>query len=72
MRRMAEIVSFADGLRARRQARERQRTEQCIRIVEANIRLTLHLFASGPAVERPIRVRQLRQLSELLEYMVER
>jgi hypothetical protein len=72
MRRMAEIVSFADGLRARRRARERERTEQCIRIVEANIRLALHLFAIGPAAERPVRARQLRQLSELLEYMAER
>jgi hypothetical protein len=66
---MAEIVSFAEGLRARRRAREREYTEQCIRIVEANIGLTLRLFSMGPPVERPVRARQLRQLAELLEYM---
>jgi hypothetical protein len=69
---MAEIVSFADGLRARRRAREREYTEQCIRIVEANIRLTLHLFSMGSPAERPVRARQLRQLTELLEYMAGR
>jgi hypothetical protein len=66
---MAEIVSFQDGLRARRRAREREYTEQCIRIVEANIRLTLQLFSMGPVAERPVRARQLRQLAELIEYM---
>jgi hypothetical protein len=69
---MAEIVSFEDVLRARRRAREREYTEQCIRIVEANIRLTLHLFSMGPQAERPVRARQLRQLTELLEYMAGR
>jgi hypothetical protein len=69
---MAEVVSFGDILRARRRSRERERTEQCIRIVEANIALTLHLFSSGPEAERPVRARQVRQLAELLEYMTGR
>ena len=69
---MAEIVSFGDIVRARRRSRERERTEQCIRIVEANIKLTLHLFSMGPEAERPVRARQVRQLAELLEYMTGR
>jgi hypothetical protein len=66
---MADVVSLVEIARARRRARERERTEQCIRIVEANIGLTLHLFSTAPDSERPVRARQLRHLSELLEYM---
>jgi len=69
---MAEIVSFGDIVRARRRARERERTEQCIRIVEANIQLTLQLFSLGPERDRAVRARQLRHLAELLEYMTAR
>lgn len=42
----------------------------CVQILEANLRLVLHLFHTGPLEERPVRARQLRQLSELLEYAV--
>ncbi len=69
---MAEIVSFGDIVRARRRSLDRQRTEQCIRIVEANIKLALHLFSTAPETERPVRARQVRQLAELLEYIADR
>ena len=38
-------------------------------ILEANLQLALHVFATAPAEEKPIRARQLRQLAELLEYV---
>jgi len=38
-------------------------------ILEANIQLALHVFATAPIEEKPIRARQLRQLAELLEYV---
>jgi hypothetical protein len=69
---MAVVVSFSDVLRARRRAREREHTALCVQILEANLRLALHLFTSGPVGERPVRARQVRQLAELLEYVVER
>lgn len=65
-------MSFADVLRARRRARERELTARCVQIIETNLRLTLHLFATGPEEERAVRARQMRQLAELLEYVVGR
>ena len=66
---MAEVISFGHIVRARRRAREREATEACIQILEANLQLSLHLFATGPEAERALRARQLRQLAELLEYI---
>ena len=50
--------------------RARRETAECIEIVEANLRLTLDLYGAAPPDERPVRARQLRQLAELLEYIV--
>jgi len=66
---MAEVISFNDVVRARRRARRQRETEACVRIIEANLRLALELFSSAPDAERPVRARQVRQLSELLEYV---
>lgn len=66
---MTNVISFNDVVRARRRARQQRETEACIRIIEANVRLALELFSSAPEVERPVRARQVRQLSELLEYV---
>ncbi len=66
---MAQVISIADVVRARRRAAERETLASCVEIVEANLHLALRLFSVGPAAERPVRVRQIRQLGELLEYM---
>jgi hypothetical protein len=66
---MAEIISFGSRASARRRAREQAATEACVRILEANLQLALHVFATAPEPEKPIRARQLRQLAELLEYV---
>jgi hypothetical protein len=66
---VAEIISFEDVARARRRSAERETVAACVAIVEANLHLALRLFSSGPAAERPVRARQIRQLGEILEYM---
>lgn len=66
---MADVISFNEIARDRRRARERAATEACIHILEANLQLTLHMFATAPERERPLRARQMRQLAELLEYV---
>ena len=66
---MAEIISFGQRASARRRAREQAATETCVQILEANLQFALHVFATAPDEERPIRARQLRQLAELLEYV---
>jgi hypothetical protein len=67
---MAEVISFSDVVRARRRVRQQRETEACTHIIEANLRLALELFSTSPDSERPVRARQVRQLSELLEYVV--
>ena len=67
---MAEVISLADVVRARRRALQREQTIACVEILEANLQLVLHLFHSGPPAERPVRARQMRQLAELLEYVM--
>jgi len=66
---MAEIISFGSIASARRRAREREATEACVQILEANLQLALHLFHGASEGERALRARQLRQIAELLEYV---
>jgi hypothetical protein len=66
---MADVISLPRVIRERRRARERAATEACIEILQANLQLTLHLFAIADGDERSVRARQMRQLAELLEYV---
>ena len=66
---MAEIISFGSIASARRRVREREATEVCVQILEANLQLTLQLFRDASEAERGLRARQLRQIAELLEYV---
>ena len=67
---MADVISLGEVVRSRRRAQERECTIACVQILEANLQLALRLFRTGPAVERGVRARQIRQLAELLEYVV--
>ena len=66
---MAEIISIGSIASARRRAREREATEACVCILEANLQLALQVFHAAPETDRPLRARQLRQIAELLEYV---
>jgi hypothetical protein len=67
---VARIIPFEEVARSRRRDRTRRETEECAQIIEASLNLTLHQFATGPRQDRPVRARQIRQLAELLEYVV--
>lgn len=67
---MAQVIPFAEVVRARRRAREQREIAACLEIIEANLRLALHLFHYGPDEDRQVRARQVRRLAELLEYVV--
>ncbi len=69
---MAEVISIGDLVRARRRAREQREIAACIAILRANLELALERLDTAPMHERGVRARQLRQLAELLEYVVER
>ncbi len=66
---MAQVIPIAEVVRARRRQREREYARVCLDIIEANLQLTLRLFATAPEADRPVRARQIRQLAELLEYV---
>ena len=67
---MAEVISLTDLAAARRRARQREHLVSCIEILEVSLQETLQLFAQASVSDRPIRARQVRQLAELLEYVV--
>ena len=67
---MAQIIPFAEVVRARRRAREQREIAACLEIIELNLRLTVRLFHHGSDEDRPVRARQVHQLAELLEYVV--
>ena len=65
---MAEVISFQDIVRSRRRRRQHDLTQQCVRLLELNLRLAVELYEAAPQAERVVRARHIRQLSELLEY----
>ena len=67
---MAEVISLSDLAAARRRAKQRENLSSCIEILEASLQDTLRLFAAATSDDRPVRARQVRQLAELLEYVV--
>jgi hypothetical protein len=67
---VAQIIPFEEVARSRRRDRTRRETEECAEIIEASLKLTLEQYAGGPREDRPVRARQIRQLAELLEYVV--
>lgn len=67
---MAEVIALSDLAAARRRAQRREHLANCIEILEGSLQETLRLFATAPADDRPIRARQVRQLAQLLEYVV--
>jgi hypothetical protein len=42
----------------------------CVEILEESLQETLRLFAQAPHDDRTTRARQVRQLAEILEYVV--
>jgi hypothetical protein len=67
---VAQVISFAEVIAARRREQEREHVAACVEIVAASLHHAVQLFAAAPPMERPVRARQMRQLAELLEYLV--
>ena len=67
---MAEIIPFADLVRARRRDRERESAHRCVELLELNLRFALERFVTASTNDQPVWARRLRVLSELLEYAV--
>lgn len=69
---MSVVIEFQELVqrRERRQAREVER--RCVEIVEAGIETYEGLLADASELEREVYGRRVRQLSDLLNYMVPR
>ena len=42
--------------------------EECVELLEGNLKRSLDQYLSSPPEEKPIRATQIRKLSEILEY----
>ncbi len=67
---MGQVVQFRGLSRARRQRSERLSTQQCVELLELNLKRSMDRYFLSPNEERSMRATQIRKLSEILEYAV--
>jgi hypothetical protein len=67
---MGRLIQIEELHRARRRRSEKVSMEQCVELLEWNLKKSLDDYFSSPPEERPMRATQIRKLSEILEYAV--
>lgn len=67
---MAQIIQLEAIHQARRRRSEKVSMEQCVQLLEWNLKKSLDDYFSSPREERSMRATQIRKLSEILEYAV--
>ncbi|HEX9879026.1 MAG TPA: hypothetical protein VGB25_02390 [Candidatus Binatia bacterium] len=65
---MGQVVELKEIHRARRSRSEKLTMDQCIELLEWNLKHSVDRYLSSPSDERPFRAGQIRKLSEVLEY----
>ena len=65
---MGRIIQFEAIHQARRRRSEKVSMEQCVQLLEWNLKKSLDDYLSSPPEERSMRATQIRKLSEILEY----
>ena len=65
---MGQVIRFQEIHHARRRRAEKISLEQCVELLEWNLKKSLDQYFSSPPEERSMRAIQMRKLSELLEY----
>lgn len=65
---MGQLIQFKELHQARRRRSERMSLEQCVELLEWNIKKSLDDYFISPREERLMRATQIRKLSEILEY----
>jgi hypothetical protein len=65
---MGQIIQLEAIHQARRRRSERVSMEQCVQLLEWNLKKSLDDYFSSPREERSMRATQIRKLSEILEY----
>lgn len=65
---MGRLIQIRDLHQARRRRSEKVSMEQCVELLEWNLKKSLDEYFSSPREERSMRATQIRKLSEILEY----
>ena len=65
---MAQIIQLRELHQARQRRSERASMEQCVELLEWNLKKSLDDYLIAPREQRSIRAVQIRKLSEILEY----
>jgi hypothetical protein len=65
---MAQIIQLRELYQARQRRSEKASMEQCVELLEWNLKKSLDDYFISPRQERSIRAVQIRKLSEILEY----
>jgi hypothetical protein len=65
---MGQLIQLEALHQARRRRSEKVSMEQCVQLLEWNLKKSLDNYFSSPPEERSIRATQIRKLSEILEY----
>ncbi|MBI4522740.1 MAG: hypothetical protein HY695_02880 [Deltaproteobacteria bacterium] len=65
---MGQVIHFRELHQARRRRSERANLEQCVELLEWNLKRSLDRYFTSPPEEKSLRATQIRKLSEILEY----
>jgi len=65
---MGRIIQLQELHQARRRRSEKVSMEQCVELLEWNLKKSIDNYFGAPREERSMRAIQIRKLSEILEY----
>ncbi|TMB73801.1 MAG: hypothetical protein E6J54_05275 [Deltaproteobacteria bacterium] len=65
---MGQLIQLKELHQARRRRSEKVSMEQCVQLLEWNLKKSLDEYFNSPREQRSIRATQIRKLSEILEY----
>jgi hypothetical protein len=65
---MGQLIQLGQLHQARHRRSEKNSMNQCVQLLEWNLKKSLDDYFISPREERSIRATQIRKLSEILEY----
>ena len=65
---MGQVIHLKEIHQARRRRTEKVGMEECVELLEWNLKRSLDRYLSSPPEEKSMRATQIRKLSEILEY----
>lgn len=65
---MGQVIHLREIHQAKRRRSEKVNMEECVELLEWNLKRSLDRYFASPPEEKSIRATQIRKLSEILEY----